>query len=90
MSKTVYKYNLPLVGKTRLCVTGKIIHTAMAQRTQRGDENILVWAEVGTHPHKERWLEVFGTGHQIPSGATHVSSVIDGRFVWHIYDLGSE
>lgn len=30
-------------------------------------------------------FEVFGTGHEIPVGATHIGSVIEGMYVWHLY-----
>lgn len=29
--------------------------------------------------------EIFGTGHHVPVGALHIGSVIDGAFVWHLY-----
>lgn len=30
---------------------------------------------------------VIGTGHPIPDGATHVGSLMQGAFVWHVYQL---
>lgn len=34
-------------------------------------------------------FEIFGTGHHIPVGALHIGSVIDGGFVWHLYQTSS-
>lgn len=46
-----------------------------------------VWLEVDTEaPLTNRAFRVFGTGHPIPGDAFHVGSLVDGPYVWHIYE----
>lgn len=46
-----------------------------------------VWIEVETTaPAGERRMVAFGTGDELPDGWVHVGSLIDGSFVWHIYE----
>lgn len=88
MSKrTVFKYPISRARATRLCLSGPIVHIGLQDD---GVERLMVWAEANVHQPKTRIFEVFGTGHTVPEEAEHVCSVIDGPFVWHIYELKSE
>lgn len=49
---------------------------------------IAMWVEFEPRwPNEFRRFSVHGTGHPIPSDRQYVGSVIDGRFVWHVYEL---
>ena len=53
------------------------------------DAQLYVWAEVNTTaPLVDRHFHIAGTGHPIPVGLHFVGSVMDGPFVWHVYDGG--
>lgn len=87
MSLTVWKFPLALDAKGRAEVKmpapAAIIDTAFD-----ADGNLCVWAEVRpSEPLVTRRLAVVGTGHDIPDNGAHVGSVIDGMFVWHIYEV---
>lgn len=48
-----------------------------------------IWLEAVAgqcEPHTGRRFAAFGTGHDIPLGWAHRGSLIDGSFVWHIYE----
>lgn len=47
-----------------------------------------VWIEVHTddNPDPGRRMVVYGTGHEIPPDLTYVGSLIDGSFVWHVFE----
>lgn len=45
-----------------------------------------IWAEVDADgPMKEIAVHVVGTGGYAPFGAQYISTLVQGRFVWHIY-----
>lgn len=37
--------------------------------------------------YEDRCFRWFGTGHDIPPGSQYLASVIDGLFVWHLYEV---
>lgn len=49
-----------------------------------------VWAVVSPWERHElpRGIYIVGTGHPIPTGCTHVGSLQDGGFVWHLFMEG--
>ena len=82
--KTVYKYRVDGATEIRVPVGSKVIHVGM----QNGAPYI--WVEVSTNPHLDiegRYFEIAGTGWEIEDDAVHIGSVIDGAFVWHIYEV---
>lgn len=77
--KTVYKYP---TGEIQIPKGAKVL-TAEIQ-----NEKVCIWAEVDTEQVLEhRTFHVYGTGHLIPEQACYVSTVFDGAFVWHIYEV---
>lgn len=49
---------------------------------------ICVWAEVTNEDvMKTRTFMVFGTGHEIPVGVDYRGTVLDGLYVWHLYEV---
>lgn len=79
MMRTVYKY--------ALSESHKIPHSAKLVHAGRDPEGELcAWFEVDTNNNCETIaFQVIGTGHEVPAGARHVLSTIDGPFVWHFY-----
>lgn len=82
MDRVVYKYEIDLTQGTtvKACAPAKPVHFA------RQDSSYCVWVEqqVG-QPDTTIEFYVVGTGHPIPEGFEHVSSILDGPFVWHLY-----
>lgn len=39
-----------------------------------------------TPVHQVREFRIFGTGHDVPHRFEHVGSVIDGQYVWHVFE----
>lgn len=48
-----------------------------------------VWFEVDPDKKETETIHliIYGTGHPIPDKACHLQSVMDGNFVWHLYNL---
>lgn len=88
MKRIIYRHQIPL-NDTDLTIStsvpSKVVHVGMKQ----GD--VCIWVEqidpasVGLLL-TERTFRVFGTGHPIPEGYHHHGSVVDGGFVWHVYE----
>lgn len=82
--KTVFKY--PLLANRRgvEMPRGARILTVMMQAG-----GPTVWALVDPSAEKVyRTVHIVGTGHEVPPHTVYVGSVIDGPFVWHIFDGG--
>lgn len=84
--RTIYRYPLRLAEVQT--ITGPGLGRIVAVGNSRGE--LEVWAEVDTHDMEMvRTVTIVGTGNEIPHGAgRHVGHVIDGPFVWHIYEGG--
>lgn len=86
MAKTVYKYPAP-IGEVQLPDIATIVHVGM----QNGV--ITVWAEVPLFPPTPAWeqrsYKIYGTGQPIPDNAVHVTTLFDGPFVWHLYEVSA-
>lgn len=100
-AKTVYKYPLRMDGPTEIELP-VALHKPVHFDIQSTEGQ--VWLHSATPTlWVEQWLpeegeefrtekvvfEIFGTGHHIPVGALHIGSVIDGAFVWHLYQTSS-
>lgn len=84
--RTVWRYEIDLnADQFALQVGGTVVHVGL-----RVARMIELWVEVDTDrltSDNSNIYRVFGTGHPLPDDATHVGSVIDGPFVWHVYRL---
>lgn len=80
--RTIHKYNLSQGQTFKLPVGSKLLHIAM----QAG--SICAWFEVDAvgETTEKRSFVIVGTGHMVPEGTSHVGTVLDGIFVWHIYE----
>lgn len=89
--RTIWKYNL---SRTDLQKIQMPIDAELLYVDNQGGPTL--WALVDTdNPSVERLICIVGTGHPIPgpeiSGRfayAYVGSVLDGPFVWHIFDGG--
>lgn len=85
--RTVWKYEFPIdriAGDVEMPEGARIIHV-----DQQREMVATWWAEIPdpTAPLVARTFVVVGTGHTIPGdGLTHVGTVLDGPFVWHLYE----
>lgn len=88
--KTIWKYNFDITPSKQIRMM-----PAGARLLSVADQHglLAMWALVDTEAAQvERWFVVAGTGHpliDIPSEG-YVGSVIDGPYVWHLFELLSE
>lgn len=93
--RTIHKYVIPFapdtgehgrfVIETREVAT--FLHVALQPRPM-GRFAAVIWAEVDTDSKPEvEELVVLGTGGEVPKGARHLGTWLDGPFVWHLYAL---
>lgn len=86
MNKTIWKYPISDIGEVTITMHAgsKVVFVA-------GDPSGVspaFWAEVDqSAPIEFRKFQIVGTGHDIPANARHHGSVIQGPFVWHLYEL---
>ena len=82
--KTIYKYKLD-GGRTttlELPELARVIHCAI-----QGDE-YCIWVRVDTDaPKVKRSFTIVGTGWEIEDSLGHVGTILDGAFVWHIFEV---
>jgi hypothetical protein len=84
MSIVVYKYPIT-IGRTdlNLPVEAKIVHVGLDPSGAP-----CLWAEVDPYSDRERrTFVIIGTGHGVPEKATHIGSVVDEMYVWHVYEI---
>lgn len=86
MSKTIWKYPVSDIGEVTIPMPAgsKVVFVA-------GDPSGIspaFWAEVDqSAPIEFRKFQIVGTGHDIPPYAIHRGTVIQGPFVWHLYEI---
>jgi len=77
--KTIYKYAMP--EECRLPIGAKFLHFDI----QTG--KFSAWFEVDPTMEKEdRTFFVIGTGMPIVEGEVYLGTVLEGEFVWHLYE----
>lgn len=95
MKRTIHKYAIPFASGTgehgRFSIEtheeGKFLHVALQPHPMGGPVPV-IWAEVDTDSKPEtEELVVLGTGSEVPKGAQHLGTWLDGPFVWHLYAL---
>lgn len=96
--KTVWKYILPVqdeVIELEMPQEAKILHVGTQQ------EQVCLWALVESEQEKEiRRFRIHGTGHPLANNAgtgyntfdTYVGTtmMLDGRLVWHVFELSTK
>lgn len=86
-TKTVWKYTVPIADSP---LHFQIPVNAVPVMVQPGVivGEVELWCEVDPSERKaNRYLQVFGTGHDVPGSAQYWGSTIDPRtgLVWHLY-----
>lgn len=90
MAKEIWKYKIGLTDRQSVIMQSgpKILFVGVQ------GESIYLWAEVDPETTKQpRLISVYGTGHAMPDnpGRYIGTFMLDfGRFVFHVYDAGSE
>lgn len=82
--KVIWKYPLALVDHMQVVImpTGAEV---LSVAIQHGVPTL--WAQVDTKPICTRLFVVVGTGHRLPEvPLKFIGTVIDGRFVWHVFE----
>ena len=81
--KTIYKYPIATTHTIHIDMPKGSIPVLIALQ-----ENYMnLWMEVDMSAEIEtRVFGIYGTGHPIKDNDTHIASLIDGQFVWHLYE----
>jgi hypothetical protein len=86
--RTIHKYPLKVVDRQSFYVT-KCFYP-LSVKFQKGDLHL--WGETEDTLPRDTLLEIaiIGTGNAMPKNSPdyywrHLGTVMDGRFVWHIY-----
>lgn len=92
MPKVVYKYPLAMAEVSTI----EIPYDASIVHVDKQGQTYCIWAEHGVdypddNDHKvpvmkQHTFRIFGTGHLIPDGMSHIGSLQDGPFVFHVYE----
>jgi hypothetical protein len=82
--KTIYKYQLTLSDSPITIPKGAEILTVKLQ-----NDTPTLWALVDTDEYLQegRLIVIRGTGHTIEDNAKHITTYMDGPFVWHVFEL---
>lgn len=90
--RTIHKFLVPFASQAADELPPMPAHPASPVRLVAIDPRSgqpAVWIELDTDdkvPETGRRMAAFGTGHEIPRGWTHVGSMIDGGYVWHVHE----
>lgn len=80
--KTIWKFPIfDWVDEIKIPRDAKVVHVAIQETVPT------IWAEVElNNEFVGRGVAVIGTGQPVPAdSATHVGTVLDGIWVWHVY-----
>ena len=85
--KHMYKYVIPVQGGD--IEVDMPVNTVIQHIGNQSSGEICVWAEVPeTELAEIRTFRTIGTGHEVPPMKfTYVGTVLDGFYVWHLYEL---
>lgn len=92
MSRTIWKFPIAIGSITTIsipaddeCPPNKPLAVLAGLDPATGGPAL--WIELNPDaPRVERRFIIHGTGHEIDEDETHVGSLIDRDFVWHIYE----
>lgn len=90
-ARTVYKYAEILADTVTLDlpVGARVLRVETARHRTQARDALVFWAQVDRDvPTERRTFRVFGTGHDMPDDVAleHVATVMDGPFVWHVFE----
>lgn len=82
--KTIHKYPLVIAAHHSFQLpAGATILNVDLDPTGR----VCLWALVDTdQPPEMRRFVIVGTGHDVPDGLLYHGSVVQGGFVWHVFE----
>ncbi len=82
---TIWKYPIEVVQEQVLQIpqAGRILAVQ-----PQGAGVLCLWAKVNPDlPNEPRIIQIFGTGHQIPSSSKeYIGTVQQGPLVWHVFE----
>ena len=90
--KTIFKYEVaPRVAPNNPTVTLALPEGAKVLTAATQNDRIFLWAEVDTDkPVEKRFFQVFGTGHEMPTGMgidrAYINTVFIDWMVFHVYE----
>lgn len=82
--KTVHKFPLTIgnISVLHMPAGATVLHVGLDPGNR-----ICLWAFVDTDLVSEtRIFTVVGTGHEVPDGLEYIGSVVQGPFVWHVFE----
>ena len=82
--KRVWKYPVSLGGgaEVQMPQASRVVHFA------RQGTSLAFWAEVDdANPYERRVYGIYGTGYPIPAQADYCATLLDGEYVWHLYEV---
>ena len=88
MSVRVLKWSVPVDDQPHKIGTGQVVHVAC----QHSPESVQIWTVEIDEGSAWKPVQVFGTGHPIPTGWAHIGSTVtaDGALVWHVFEAPPE
>lgn len=88
MTRQPLRYTIPVNDEPYQLPAGKILHLSEQRKQSLGAvHNVEVWIEVEIPVNTSQTLRIIGTGQDIPDGAQHLATALDGPYVWHLYQL---
>lgn len=89
MSRVVHKFLVPFRSGAQLPVipasqTASVVFAAMDPRS--GQPAVWLEFDPAVRMGEGRRMVAFATGDEIPDGWVHRGSMVDGSFIWHVYE----
>lgn len=83
--RTIWKFPLNMSYET-------VINAPLGASFRHVDRDptgkLCVWMEVETlNSSIPKTIYVIGTGHLVPPHSNYLASIVDGSFVWHLYEV---
>lgn len=97
MTRRIFRYEIPIDDQPHEIPAGKVVHlNEYRMKHITGERNrVEVWVEVtlggasiADDINGTQHVQIIGTGHAIPDGATHLATCLDSQLVWHLYRIG--
>jgi len=84
MSAQIHRWPVPIDDRDHEIGGGSVVLVAMKR------DELCVWTRENTDsPVDKRHVQVFATGQDFPEGLPHLGSVVDGVFVWHVFEVAN-